>query len=213
MRVFLFVYFSLHPKTKLKTTNMNNELVSYISKHTPVSKELEEIIIQSSQIRNYKKGTIVLAEQDISNESFLVLKGCLRTYLFDDGNEVTLNIYTEGQPITPKNYGTKTPTGQYLECIEDCVLNVNSPEHEKAMFSKHPQFESICRIIGEVILAQQNESFVNYKLTKPKERYLHLLKNRPDLMQRVPQYQIASYLGLTPQSLSRIKKKLLGIDK
>ncbi|GGF63203.1 Crp/Fnr family transcriptional regulator [Wenyingzhuangia marina] len=192
---------------------MNNELVKYISNHMPLSKDLEEIIIQSSQVRNYKKGTIILNEKDISNESFLVLKGCLRSYIINDGEETTLEIYTEGQPITPKNYSKNIPTGQYLECIEACVLNVNTPEHEAEMFLKHPQFESICRIIGEVIIAQQNESFTTYKLAKPEDRYLHLIKNRPNLIQRVPQYIIASYLGIAPQSLSRIRKRLLEKSK
>jgi len=192
---------------------MKNELVKYISNHLLLSEELEGIIIESSNIRKYKKGTIILNESSISNENFLVLKGCLRSYLIKDGEEKTHEFYTEGQPITPKNYGKKIPTECYLECIEESIVNVNSPEFEAKMFLEYPQFESICRIIGEVIMAQQQELFANYKIKKPEERYVHLIKNRPDLIQRVPQYQIASYLGLTPQSLSRIRKRLLEKSK
>lgn len=188
---------------------MKNELVKYILNHTVLSEELEQIVIESSNIRTYKKGTLILDEKDIANESFLVLKGCIRSYLIIDGEEKTLEIYTEGQPIMPKNYGRNIPTEQYLECIEDSIVNAGSKEFEEEMLQKHPQFQSICRIIGEVIMAKQQELFLNYKLASPEDRYLHLTKNRPDLLQRVPQYQIASYLGLTPQSLSRIRKRLL----
>lgn len=187
---------------------MKNELVTYISKHVDLPEELERVIIESSNIKTYTKGTILLTDNSISNESFFVLKGCLRSYLFKDGEEVTLELYTEGQPVTPKNYGKKIPTGQYLECIEDCTLNVGSTEFEAEMLQKYPQFETICRIIGEVIMENQKELFINFKITKPEDRYLHLIETRPDLIQRVPQYQIASYLGLTPQSLSRIRKRL-----
>lgn len=192
---------------------MKNELVTYISNHMVLSEKIERIIVESSNIRTYNKGVIILNEKNISNESFLVLKGCIRSYLIKDGEEKTLEIYTEGQPIIPKNYGEKIPTEQYLECLEESIVNVNSPEFEEEMFLKHPEFESICRIIGEVIMTQQQELFTNYKMAKPEDRYLHLIKNRPDLIQRVPQYQIASYLGLTPQSLSRIRKRILEKSK
>ena len=187
---------------------MKNELVKYISNHLHLSDELEKIVIESSNIKTYKKGELILSEASIANESYLVLKGCLRSYLIKDGDEITLDLYTEGQPITPKNYGKKIPAEHFLECVEESTLNVNSPEFEAEMFQKYPQFESICRIIGEVILSQHQDHFTNYKMTSAEDRYLHLVETRPTLLQRVPQYQIASYLGLTPQSLSRIRKRL-----
>jgi len=187
---------------------MKNELLNYISKYIQLSEELQSVVIASSNIRKYEKGTIILNENNISNESFLVLKGCLRSYLIKDGEEKTLEICTEGQPFTPNNYGKKIATEQYLECVEESIVSVNSPEFEAEMFQKYPQFESVCRIMGDVIMSEQQEKFTMYKLTNPEDRYLHLTKNRPDLLQRVPQYQIASYLGLTPQSLSRIRKRL-----
>ncbi|MDB4297157.1 Crp/Fnr family transcriptional regulator [Flavobacteriaceae bacterium] len=188
---------------------MQNELLNYISKHVNLSEQLKEVVVQSSNIRTYKKGSLILKENSIPNENFFVLKGCLRSYILKDGEEITLEFYTQGQPITPKNYGKNKATEQFLECIEDSVLNCSSPELEAAMFLNHPEFESICRILGEIIFEQQQELFTNYKISNPEDRYLHLVKTRGDLLQRVPQYQIASYLGLTPQSLSRIKKRLL----
>lgn len=192
---------------------MKNELVKYISNHLTLSVELEKIVIESSNVKSYKKGSILLKENNISNESFLVLHGCLRSYLIKNGEEKTIEFYTEGQPITPKNYAKKIPSGHYLECVEDSIVNVNTPEFEAEMFLKYPQFETVCRIIGEVIITQQQELFIDYKMTNPEERYMQLIDRRPDLIQRVPQYQIASYLGLTPQSLSRIRKRLLAKSK
>jgi len=187
---------------------MNNELLNFLSKHIEVSKELETIIVQSSNIKKYKKGTILLKEGNVSTESFLVLKGCIRSYLIKNGEEKTLEFYTEEEPIISMTYEKKEPSPHYLECIEDTIANVNSSEYEEKMFQKFPQFESVCRIMSEVMLANFQEKFNNYKMATAEDRYLNLLQTRPDLIQRAPQYQIASYLGLTPQSLSRIRKRL-----
>jgi CRP-like cAMP-binding protein len=187
---------------------MENEIIKYLSKYTSLSNELKEIVIESTIIKNYKKGFILLREGEISKESYFVLKGCVRSYIINNGDEKTLEFYTEEQPILPISYGKDTLSEQYLECIEDSVLTVNTQEHENEMFLKYPQFESICRIMTEVMMTNFQESFVNYKTTNPEERYLFLQKMRPYLLQRVPQYQLASYLGIKPESLSRLRKRL-----
>jgi CRP-like cAMP-binding protein len=187
---------------------MEHELIQYLSKYTSLSEELTEIIIESTVIKNYKKGALLLREGETSNESFLVLKGCVRSYLLSDGEDKTLEIYTEEQPILPLSYGKSMPSEHFLECIEDSTLLVNTPEHEKAMFLKYPQFESVCRVMTEVMMLHMQESLVNFKTTNPEERYLFLLKNRPDIFQRVPQFQLASYIGVKPESLSRLRKRL-----
>jgi len=125
-----------------------------------------------------------LKEGDNSNESFLVLKGCIRSYLVKDGEEKTIEFYTEQKPVTSMTYGENEPSQHYLECIEDTIANVNTPEYEHEMFEKSPQFESVCRIMGEVMMSNYREKFTNYKMTTPEDRYLNLLRNRPDLVQR-----------------------------
>jgi len=187
---------------------MENEIVKYLSKYISLTDELTNVIVESTVIKSFKKGTILLKEGEISNVSYLVLKGCLRSYLLKDGEEKTLEFYTEEQPVAPISYGKGIPSEHYLECIEDSLLTINTPEHETKMFQKYPQFESICRIMTEVLMAKYQESLVTYKLTTPEDRYLNLLQSRPDLIQRVPQYQLASYLGVKPESLSRIRKRL-----
>ena len=187
---------------------MENEIVKYLSKHISLSEELTTIIVESTIIKRFKKGTILLREGALSNESYFVLKGCLRCYLLRDGEEKTLEFYTEEEVVAPVQYGKGIPSEHYLECIEDSLLTINTPEHENEMFRKYPQFETVCRIMSEVMMAKYQESLLRYKITTPEDRYLHLLQSRPDLLQRVPQYQIASYVGVKPESLSRIRKRL-----
>jgi len=84
---------------------------------------------------------------------------------------------------------------------------------ETDIFQKFPRFETLCRILSEELLAKSKAEFDEFKIASPEQRYLNLVQTRPDLLQRVPQYQIASFLGITDQSLSRMRNRLLGNKK
>lgn len=187
---------------------MNKEIIKYLSNYIVVSKELEDAINESGFIKSYKKGTILLSEGEISNECYFIVKGCIRSYHINDGNEITTDIFTEDQSVTPSAYGKNTPSGYYIECVEDTIAGVGTPELETDLYQKFPQLESLSRALVEAIMSKQQDTLAEFKMSSPEQRYLNLLKNRPDLLQRVPQHQIASYLGIKPESLSRIRKRL-----
>lgn len=188
---------------------MEHQILKYLSKYTVITEELENAITESTFIKSYKKGTILLKEGAISNECYFILNGCIRSYFLKDGEEKTIEFYTEEQAVTPSNYGNSSPSKYYLECLEDVIVSVGNPSLEKETFLKYPQLESLSRVIAEVVMANNQESFAEFKTSKPEERYLNMLKTRPDLIQRVSHHQIASYLGITPESLSRIRKRIL----
>ncbi len=187
---------------------MGKEVLEYLSKYIPVTDEIERAIKESAFIKHFKKGTILLEEGNIANECYFILKGCIRSYYKRDGEEKTVEFYTEEQAVTPSSYGKQIASEHCLECTEDTMASVGSPELEIEMFKKYPQLESVARVIGEVIMSKYQETFAEFKMNSPEERYLNLLKDRPDLLQRVPQNQIASYLGIKPESLSRIRKRI-----
>lgn len=192
---------------------MENEIVKHLSKYLPMTRELEEAVVQSDFVKSFKKGTILLEEGKISNECYFVIKGCIRSYYIKDGEEKTTEFYTEEQAVTPTVYGKKIPSEYYLECMEDTIAGVGTPELESAMYTKFPQLEQLNLALGEAIMAKYMETFAEFKMNSPEERYLNLVKNRPDLLQRVPQHQVASYLGITPESLSRIRKRISTVKK
>ena len=188
---------------------MENEIYEYLSKYIPITEELEEELSKIEFIKRFEIGTILLEEGRISNECFFIIKGCIRSYYLKDGEEKTTEFYTEEQAVIPSAYGNKIPSEYYLECIEDTIAGVGTPELETEMYQKFPQLESLNRALGEAIMAKTQNTFAEYKMASPEERYLTLLKNRPDLVQRAPQHQIANYLGIKPESLSRIRKRIM----
>lgn len=187
---------------------MKNEILKYLSKYTIITKEIEKAISETTFIKHFKKGDILLKEGAISNECYFILKGCIRSYFLKDGEEKTIEFYTEKQSVVPSSYGTSLLSESYLECLENTIVSVGNPKLESETFKKYPSLESLSRIIAETIIIKQQESFTQFKTSTPEERYLSLLKTRPSLIQRVPQHQIASYLGIKPESLSRIRKRI-----
>jgi len=175
---------------------MESEIINYISRYIPVSKELEEAIVESKFIKFFKKGTLLIEEGKQSAECFFILKGCVRRYYIKDGEEKTTEFYTEEQAIPSNPSSGKNASNYFLECIEDIIAAVGNPALETEMYQKFPSLESLTRVMNETIMVKYIETFAEFKMASPEERYLNFLKTRPDLIQRVPQHQIASYLGI-----------------
>src|SRR5687768_13248650 len=149
---------------------MENEIIKYLSKYVSISKEVKKAILESSLIRRYEKGTVLLKEGAISNESYLVLKGCIRSYYLIDGTEKTTAFYTEEYSVTPLSYGKGIPSEHYLECTEYTIATVGTPSMEKDMFKRFPELESVCRVLSEVFLTKHQELFDIYIISSPEER-------------------------------------------
>ncbi|KAB2916879.1 MAG: Crp/Fnr family transcriptional regulator [Bacteroidetes bacterium] len=188
---------------------MQDILFGFISKYISLTDDEKNAILSSDIFRTVKKGTILLEEGELSNQSYFVLKGCIRTYYVIDEEEKTTAFYTEMEALTPHCVISKTPSQYYVSCLEDTILTVSNTDMEEEINSKFPRFEIICRKLSEELLAKQRIDFDEFKTSSPEQRYQNLLQKRPDLIQRVPQHQLASYLGIKPQSLSRLRARIL----
>ena len=192
---------------------MTNILFDFISKYVSLTDDEKNAIVSLDIFRSFKKGTTLLKEGQKSKDGYFVLKGCIRTYYVINGDEKTTAFYTEMEGLTPHCVINKAPSEYFISCVEDTILTVANPDMEVEIFSKFPKFETLCRILSEELLAKQQIDFDEFKTSSPEQRYLNLLKIRPDLVQRVPQHQLASYLGIKPQSLSRLRARIFEKSK
>jgi CRP-like cAMP-binding protein len=188
---------------------MKNALFDFISKYVSLTEDEKNAILSLDLFRSVKKGTTLLKEGQKSKESYFVLKGCIRTYYVLDIEEKTTAFYTEMEALTPPCVISKTPSEYYISCIEDTILLVSNSDMEVEINSKFPKFETMCKMLSEELLAKERTDFDEFKTSSPEQRYLNLIQKRPDLIQRVPQHQLASYLGIKPQSLSRLRARIL----
>ncbi|GIZ07761.1 Crp/Fnr family transcriptional regulator [Flavobacterium sp. UMI-01] len=192
---------------------MQDLLFNFISKYISLTEDEKEIIVSLDIFHSLKKGTTLLKEGQKSQESYFVLKGCIRTYYVLDGEEKTTAFYTEMEALTPPCVISKTPSEYFVSCTEDTILTISNKDMEVEVNTKFPKFEIMCRKLSEELLAKQQMDFDEYKTSSPEQRYLNLLQKRPDLIQRIPQHQLASYLGIKPQSLSRLRARILDKSK
>lgn len=190
---------------------MKNILLKYMAEFTSLSAEEQQEVSEIVRIKEYKKGIYLLRQGEVpSTKCYFVLKGCVRQYSIDEsGKEITSNFYTEEQAIAGFNYDSQdTVSRHFLTCVEDSVLVVGDLDTEKKMYNKYSQLETMVRKMMEINLSKVQDEFAAFINSSPEERYKALLMKRPYLIDRVPQHQLASYLGITPESLSRIKKRI-----
>jgi len=188
---------------------MGNKFVAYFSRISPLSLQESEAIANSMQTRTFLKGEYLLKEGQRSMSTYFILEGCVREYILMDGEEKTTNFFTEEQwAISLNSFTPQNPATHNWVCVEDTTVVVGDEQQAQELFKDFPRFETISRTIMEAAFKEQKEALASYYTDSPEQRYLKLIKSRPGLLQRIPQYYLASYIGVKPESLSRIRKRL-----
>lgn len=192
---------------------MQDVLFNFISKYISLTQEEKSALLSLDIFHTFKKGTILLREGEKTQNNYFVLKGCIRKYYMIDGEEKTTAFFTEIEGLTPHCVKNNTPSEYFVSCVEDSIVVVSTADMGIELNAKFPKFQMMCGMLSEELLAKQQVSFDEFKTSSPEQRYLSLLQNRPDLIQRVPQHQLASFLGITPVSLSRLRARILPTSK
>lgn len=188
---------------------MESLLYTFLDNFPGLTAEEKDIIVAHSDIRNFNKGTHLLTEGETASKCYLILGGCVREYYIKDGHEFSAGFYTEGDPVNSFSSAiTNTPSRVSLVCAEDCVLSVGDEDLVQKMCGLIPRLETVLRYEVERLTGKLQDDLAHFISSSPEERYIHLMKERPHLINRIPQHQIASYIGITPESLSRIRKRL-----
>jgi CRP-like cAMP-binding protein len=158
--------------------------------------------------------TTLLHEGEVSRQAFFIKKGCLRVWFDNDGKDVTFQFFFENQGVSSiESFNSGQPSLFSIESIEPSELLVISKPNMEWLIRELPGYQAY---VQAHILQRMNHYarlFLSRIKNNPQERYLELLAENPHIIQRVPQHYIASYLGITPVSLSRIRNKVLANKK
>ncbi len=153
--------------------------------------------------------TTLLREGEVSRQAYYIGKGCIRMWFNNNGKDITFQFFFEGQGVSSiESFRTGRPSLFNLETLEPCTLWVITKNDFETMLAEAPGYKALI----EENIYQRLEHYFALFLSRirdtPQERYLHLLQDHPEIVQRIPQHYIASFLGITPVSLSRIRNKM-----
>lgn len=188
-----------------------NLLFKHINARVNISEDEFAVIYRQFEKLEFSKKERIIKPNQIVDFKFFVLKGCLRSYFIDlDGNERTVQFAIEDWWIGDYSaYFTGNRSTLNVECIEDCTLLRVKKENWERLFKEIPKLESYARIQLERGLAANHQRDINNHTMSTREKYEEFITSYPKIEQRIKNYHIASYLGITPESLSRIRKSIL----
>jgi len=156
--------------------------------------------------------TILLNEGDVSKNAFIIEKGCLRLWFNNNGKDITFQFFFENEAVSSaESFNKNIPSLFTIETIEPCVLyRIHKNDMEKILkeLNEHPDTKEYLLSIAFERQFHYMKHFLSFIRDTPTQRYINLIKEKPQIIQRIPQHYIASYLGITPVSLSRIRGKL-----
>ncbi|RTY89855.1 Crp/Fnr family transcriptional regulator [Flavobacterium sp. GT3R68] len=185
-------------------------IVKYISNLVDVSDNEIKLLSHFFKPSSFPKGTIIEKEDVVAEKLYFVRKGFVRSFFSKEGIEITTQIIGENKFITSFNSFTSGITSkENIQCISDCEVFYITKSDYEILSNKTVFWGSFCRQIYEKIISNNQQRTIDFIALSAEKRYLKLLKEQPEIIQNVPIQFIASYIGIKPESLSRIRKKII----
>ena len=189
---------------------MPTKIIESIKSWVPLSIDEEKAFLQILEVKKFNKKEFLLQEGKICNKVSFINNGCMRLFYNVEGVENTVQFFFGDSWYTDyASFLTGNPTIENMQALlETEVIQFKKNDLYK-LYNTMPIFERVGRIFAEnafLSISQLNQMKTN---EEPEVRYINLLKRRPELIQQVPQHYIASYLGIKPETLSRIRKRIL----
>lgn len=185
-------------------------LLTHIAKYVTLTSHEESILLSQIKFRKYLKNQYIVQQGDICKYFSFVVSGCVRVFHLDyEGKEHIIRFAIEDWWVGDLgSFVEQVPAIYNVQCLENTEVFQVSIEKLNKLYLEVPRIERLFRILfQDAFIASEKRIVNNFSLTA-KERYLNLLDQSPDFMQRVPQYMIASYLGITKEFLSKIRNQL-----
>ena len=185
------------------------ELINNIRNYIHLSEEETELTKRLFTNRSLKKGENILEQGKICKSLFFVSKGLLRQYINHDGKELTIHFNEEKTFACDfDSFISQTPSKKTIEALEDTELNIISYENLQKFYAQINKGDCFGRLLLEKIFSSALQHIISVYADTAEQRYLSFLHDFKHLQQRIPQFYIASFIGVTPQSLSRIRRRI-----
>lgn len=194
---------------------MFQNIIKNLSRFVTLTAEEEKIYEELLTLQKFPKKTHLLREGEVCQFEGFIKEGCVRTYYLDEnGFEVTLLFAVEDWWITDiASFNSQQPSRIFIEALEDTEVYLLTPDKKEMLMQKVPKFERAFRMMMQKYVVTLQNRLINTISQPATDRYLEFIKVYPTIPQRVAQYYIASYLGVSKEFVSTIRKRLANKDK
>ncbi len=189
---------------------MTEQILQSIKSIVTLNKKEETAFEKILELKQIKKKELLLQEGQVCDKISFINSGCMRLFYNVDGLENTVQFFFANSWYTDySSFLSGQASVENLQALEPCEVVQVKKHLLYELYNSYPVFDRVGRVMAEN--AFQSISRLNKMLTneEPQQRYLNLLKQRPDVVEKIPQHYIASYLGIKPESLSRIRKRII----
>jgi CRP/FNR family transcriptional regulator, anaerobic regulatory protein len=185
-------------------------LLSYFHQLIPLNKAEKELVTALFQPRLYRKRQYALQEGDVCTQMLFVIRGCLRLYKIDEqGSTHILQFAVENYWINDLgSFHSQTPSALNIDALEDTMVLQISHSNLLKLYTEAPKFHRVFRVLVENAYIGLQKRLLQNISSSAEDRYRSFIESYPHLVNRLPQTQVAAYLGLTPEFLSRLRNKL-----
>ncbi len=186
-----------------------SSIETFFSKHFPFNKDGLKELLDSFEVKLIKKGAIILQANKIEKELKFINSGYIREYYSTDSKEVNINFYGKMEFSTDiYSFYNSTKTKKWQECITAVEVQTLSKEKFEKLLKQYHCGNAIIHKSMQMLIKGKDDFEFN-RITKDTEELYHdILLKKPEWLQFIPQYHIASYLNITPETLSRIRKRI-----
>jgi CRP-like cAMP-binding protein len=197
-----------HSKTGASKLEDTAQLINFINSIHPLKQETIDFLKKKAFLIKIQRGDFLLRPGQVCNHYYYIQKGILRSFLKYGSKEITIWINPENEVTTAiRSMSQKEPAQEYIQAIEDSELVAMDYDAMEELYEKFPEMNLVGRLLLEQYYAGSEERVYICRIPGAHLRYKHFMESRPELANRIPLKYIASYLGITLETLSRLRAK------
>jgi signal-transduction protein with cAMP-binding, CBS, and nucleotidyltransferase domain len=184
------------------------EIINHFEKFIKVSDSLRTELLNRISLVSFQKNDLIIDASVVNTKSYYILSGLTRTYFIKDGKEINEYFSSDNEwANSPRSWRTGKPDIYYVSAIEKTIAFCINANDMLFLFDNFPELDKYGRLSMTTLLDHLMERITSFRFTTAKEKYLHFKQTYPDIYHRIPLGMVASYLGISQETLSRLRTK------